>query len=230
MGTPETDRHQEWDAAVAARLAKLRASPVDTASLERALSNEIGLGGTGTRSRSWWANAMRPTRAIAASLALIASIVTAVMLTASSGPAYAEAGRMAAMHRDITGPNSSVVRVTSVEAAERALSERWPGSPDLPDVPAEHVMACCLRSIDDRKLACVLLDDAGVPVSMMVAKATDVTGGRAATTVVRDNVSYQVQQSGELNMVMSQRDGRWVCLVGARPVARLIELSSSLQP
>ena len=227
MSNTKPEHDDEWDAAVSARLRRLRSLPVDTSNLERALSHELQPARP-TMDRSWWTGPLRPVRAIAASLLLVASIVTAIMLTASSGPVYAQPAQMAAMHRELVGGKGMMMQVDSVDAAKHALAGQWAQSPGLPDLPEQHVMACCLRQVNDKKVACVLLNDGGVPVSLMVADGNDVRSTRSST-ITRDGVAYQVNASAELNMVMTKRDGRWVCLIGERPVDRLIELSKGLQ-
>ena len=121
-----------------------------------------------------------------------------------------------------------MMKVDSLDAAKRMLASEWKHSPELPDIPENHVMACCLRQMGSKKIACVLLNDSGIPVSMMVADGNDVKSPRSSS-VVKDGVTYQVDSSNELNMVMSKRDGRWVCLIGERPVERLMELSSGVR-
>lgn len=219
----------EVDAAISAGLRRLGSMPVDTRALEQSLAKHLDpLANDATRSRSWWAGFVKP-RAVAASVALIAVLVTVVMLTTSSGPAYADPAQMATMHRELVSGNPSVKRVSSIEEAEHALKSELPESDSAAGMPADHVMACCLRRIEGKKIACVLLNDEDVPVSLMVADGGEVKSSRTATTAVRDGLTYQVERSGELNMVMTKKDGRWVCIIGARPVERLIELSSSLR-
>ncbi|HEX8340409.1 MAG TPA: hypothetical protein VF624_05825 [Tepidisphaeraceae bacterium] len=226
---PDNDHEHDdaWDAAVAARLGRLRRIPVDTAPLRGAVAAEMDAAGA-TTDRSWWARTTRPVRAVAASLLLVASVVAVVMLTASSGSVYARADEMAAMHRELVNGNGGVMKVDSVDAAQRALSHQWAMSPDLPDLPEKHVMACCLRKMNNKRIACVLLDDAGTPVSMMVADGGDVKHA-ATTTLVRGGTTFYVETADDLNMVATQRDGRWVCLIGERSVERLMELAGSLR-
>jgi hypothetical protein len=42
-------------------------------------------------------------------------------------------------------------------------------------------------------------------------------------------VEYRVQKVGELIMVMTERNGRWVCLVSKAEQGRLIDLAGKLQ-
>ena len=89
-------------------------------------------------------------------------------------------------------------------------------------------MACCMRTVKNKKVACVLLQGEGEPVSMTVAKASDVRIPDCPM-VTRGGIDYHVQSTGSLNMVMTERDGRWVCLISKLPATRLMELASSLQ-
>lgn len=225
---PNDTDNDVLDRAISMRLRKLRSLPMDTSGLERAVADEFAGAKQGNRERAWWAGILRPTRAVAASVLVLISIVTVVMLTASSGPAHAEAIQMATMHREVVGGKVPVTRVSSIGEADQALSKQWSGAPELPGMPDDHVMACCLRRIENKKIVCVLLNDGGTPVSMMVADGADVKAARSATTIERDGVKYQVESSGELNMVMAKRGDRWVCLIGERPVERLIALSGGL--
>ena len=88
-------------------------------------------------------------------------------------------------------------------------------------------MACCMKSVS-KKVACLLLKREGVPVSLVVAHSGDM---RAATSpvTVRDGVRYHVQAVGTLNMVMTERNGRWVCLIGELPTERLIDVATQIK-
>ena len=88
-------------------------------------------------------------------------------------------------------------------------------------------MACCLKNVKDKKVACVLLRSEGVPVTMVVANAGDMRSPKSST-VQRGGVTYHVQSSGVLNMVMTERHGRWVCMIGQVPADRLMDLASQL--
>ena len=89
-------------------------------------------------------------------------------------------------------------------------------------------MACCMKSVKGKKVACVLLRDGGEPITMTVANAADMRLPKSPT-VTRTGVTYHVQSSGELNMVMTERNGRWVCLIGRVPAERLMDVTSKLE-
>ena len=222
-------RHEEndgerWDRAASARLAKLRTMPVDTIRLEKVLRAQIPQPTRGAR-YAWLS--LRPVRAIAASILVIGTLASVLLLATWSRPALASAADMAKMHEELVSGRVPAVQVDSIEAANRALSSQHPECPEVPQVPAEHVMACCMKSVKDKRVACILLKREGVPVTMVVANAADVRSPKCPE-VVRDGVTYRVESVGSLSMVMTERHGRWVCLISATPADGLMDLASKL--
>ena len=120
------------------------------------------------------------------------------------------------------------IQVDSIDAANKVLAGEHPQAPTLPQVPAEHVMACCMKSVKNTRISCLLMKQEGVPVSLMVARSQDMRAPSSPVTV-RDDVSYHVQASGGLNMVMTERHDRWVCLIGELPAERLIDVAAQLK-
>lgn len=216
----------ELDQATADRLARLRSLPVETASLEARLRAALPeMEQAAGRGRTLWMR-LRPFRAVAASL-LIAGLIAAVLLSSSSGPALASASEMARMHYDLVSGKTPILAVDSIDAANRALSD--PSGHGAASVPQEHVMACCMKTIKNKRVACVLLKTEGVPVTLSVASATDMKLPKNTTTIQEGGHTYHVQASGKLNMVMGDQHGRWVCLIGELPSQRLAELASQLR-
>lgn len=217
------------DRAIANRLSKLGTMPVDTARLEASLRSVLPPppGPTEERTGRMRIGWFQPFRAVAASFVLLSAVVAIVLLSSSSGPALASASQMARMHDDLVSGRTPVMQVGSIDEANRALASQWPGGPTVPGVPQSHVMACCMRSIKDKRIACVLLKSEGEPVTMTVASAADMRLPKSPTTT-RGGVAYHVQSSGGLQMVISERNGRWVCLIAKFPVERLMDLASEL--
>lgn len=220
MEMPEFDERQEWEWGVASRLARLRSMPVDTSRVEKALRGQLPLPepapAAGARSL------LRPMGAVAASLLLAGALATVLLLSASNGPVLASPAGMAELHNDVVSGKVPVVQVESIAEANRVLSNQWPDSPGVPSVPRDHVMACCMQSLKDKKLACVLMKVEGVPVTLTVAHGKDMRAPASPVTV-RHGVRYHVQSEGKLNMVMTERQGRWVCLIGEVPADKLID-------
>lgn len=233
------------DRAIDARLGRLRTMPVDTSRLERALLAQIPRPGgevegeaeeerqrqrlrIGGGRATGWSQWFRPLRAVAASFVLLSAVVAVLLLSSSSGPALASAAQMAQMHEDLVSGRTPVMQVDSIEQANQMLAGQSPGGPTLPDAPQSHVMACCMKSIKNKKVACVLLKNEGEPVTMTVANATDMRLPKSPT-VTRGGVAYHVQASGGLQMVMTERNGRWVCLIARMPAERLMDLAAELK-
>ena len=227
------DSDARLDEATAARLARLRSMPVDTSRLEKALRAQIpaaeeetaGPSRRGGLRISYW---LKPLRAVAASFVLLSAVVAVVLLSSSGGPALASASAMAQMHEDLVSGRSPVMQVSSIDEANRALAGQSPGGPTLPGAPEGHVMACCMKSVKGKKVACVLLRNGGEPITMTVANAADMRLPKSPT-VTRAGVTYHVQSSGELNMVMAERQGQWVCLIGRLQAERLMDLADQLR-
>jgi hypothetical protein len=221
--SPHSSPHDRLDQATAARLAKLRTMPVDTSRLEQFIRAEIPRPRTQERvMRIGW---VRPLQAAAGFVLIVSAAVW--LLTTSSRPVMASPAELAQFHEDLLA-GRGVMQVDSVADANKSLLAQWAQSPQIPDVPSDHVMACCMKSIQNRKVACVLLKGEAEPVTMTIANASDMSMPDSPT-VVRGGVSYNVNSSGNLNMVMTQRQGRWICLIGRLSVDRLMTLAGGIQ-
>jgi hypothetical protein len=227
MASNENDNSARSDEAVSARLRALSSMPVDLSRLQRAIDREVPRPEHQQQQRSMRFRLFRPLSAIAASITVLAMITAALLMT-SSNEVMASPAQMAKFHREIVSNKIPVTKVDSIEAASQVLAQQSPGSPDLPAAPDAHVMACCMTSIKNRKVACVLLKSEGTPITMSVANGSDMRspGGRK---VMRDGSAYHVVPSDSLNMVSTERHGRWVCLIGEATVDRLIDIAAKLQ-
>jgi hypothetical protein len=213
------------DRAIAARLAKLQSMPVDTSRLERQLRAQIPARPARLAIGSRWLRPMRA--AVAASFLLVAGMI-ALLVSTSGGPVLASTTEMAQFHNDLVSGRVPVTRVDSMQAANQALAAQWAQSPQVPNMPNDHVMACCMRSVKNKKMACVLLKGDGEPVTLTVANASDMQTP-TSPIMTRNGIQYHVQSAGSLNMVMTDRGGRWVCLIAKLPPDRLMDLASSLE-
>ena len=217
------DPQEQLDQATAERLAKLRHMPIDTSRLDRLLRSQVPVPMKPSRLSIW----LRPMRA-AAALLLVTGVATALVLFNSGQRALASPAQMAQMHEEIISGKTPVMQVASIGEANQALAAQWPDSPGIPTLPADHVMACCMNSGKNKKVACVLLKNEGEPVTLTVANASDMKLP-TSPTAVRDGITYHVQSSGSLNMVMTERNARWVCLIARMPVNQLMDLATKLR-
>jgi hypothetical protein len=216
--------NERLDAATAGRLSRLRTMLVDTSHLEAMIVAKIPRHADHRRMSFAW---LGRARAIAAAVAILLLVGT-ILQSISGGPVLASPAQMAQVHDDLVSGRAMAVQVDSIEAANKALASQWPKSPGLPLVPREHVMACCMKSVHDKKVACVLLKSEGVPVTLTVANASDMRLPDSPV-VLRGGITYHVQATGLLNMVMAERHGRWVCLIGEVAADRLMDIAARLQ-
>lgn len=220
---PENQSISPLDAATARRLRQLDALPVDTSALDRALQRQISRPGVG-----WWQGHARLVRAAAASV-LVGLVLAGVLLMSTlSGSVQAEAVQMARVHHDLVNGVIPVTQVDSIESANRVLLAESPQAPALPNIPMEQQMACCMKEVQDKKMACLLMKSQDIPITMVVAKAKDMKPPQGGN-IVRDGAHYYIQSVENLNMVTTQRQDRWVCLMGQVPVEQLVELARRLQ-
>jgi len=239
--TNSADSESRVDRAIDARLGRLRTMPVDLSRLEKSLLAQIPRpDGNAEEERGRpplrigphpspaWSRWFRPLQAAAASFVLLSAVVVILLLSTSNGPAMASAAQMAQMHEDLVSGRTPVVQVDSIEQANQVLAGQSPGGPTLPDAPQSHVMACCMKSIKNKQVACVLLRMEGEPVTMTVANAADMRLPKSPT-VTRGGVTYHVQSSDGLQMVMTERNGRWVCLIARLSAEQLMDIASELQ-
>jgi len=198
---------------------------MDLSRLDAAILGKIPKSSSGNviKVRGW----LRPMRA-AAAIIVITAVAAGLLMVASGGPVVALPSDMAKFHDDMVSGRTPVTPVDSVAAADEALKLQWEQSPKIPNIPTEHTMACCMRSVKNRKVCCVLLKGADQPVTLTVANASDMKCPNLPM-VTRNGNEYCVQSFGQLNMVMTRRQGRCVCLIAKLPVERLMDLASTLE-
>jgi hypothetical protein len=218
--TIHDDYKDQTEAAIAQRLAKLSTMPVDTTNLDRALRKQLPSPPASSR-RRWWMSIT----GVAASLLLI---VTVALFMLTPREAQASYSQMAQMHQDIVSGKIPTMRASSIDEANQAIAAMSGDFPKLPHPPAAHTMACCMRNIGKKKVACVLLENGTTPVTMVVANAADVESPKSPVTL-RDGIAYHVKAVGNLNMVMTEREHRWICLISSLPSEKLMDLADGIK-
>jgi len=217
------------DAATSDRLKKLSSMPVDTSRLDQLIQAQIPRSAEESSRLSMFLH-LRSVRAVAASIGMLLTIGVLIW-SLSGGAVLASPDTMAKFHEELVSGKVSAIQVDTIADANRTLAAEWNKGVEIPRVSTEHVMLCCMRNIKDKRVACVLLkSENGIPVTMAVAKAMDMRmPGGDSQTVVSDGVTYHVQSSGKLNMVMTERQGRWVCLIGELTPQRLINIAGAIE-
>lgn len=227
MNRPESNsRRARLDEATSRRLAKLRTAPLDTSHFRNAV--EIHIPRQRAQSRRLKLTWLKPMRAVAASL-LVLGLIAALVIHASAGPVLATAGRLARVHDEVLRrAGDHVTPVDSISAANAMLAAKSPGLPAVPEIPQHHVISCCVHEMGRKKLACVAIQVDGIMISMAVADAADVKIPACEAKTI-DGVAYHVQSHEGINMVMTERNGRWVCIMGKVPTNLLAKLASALR-
>jgi hypothetical protein len=218
------DNFDRLDDATAQRLRRLGSMPVDTSRLDKLIQAQIPR----PQKHSPFVFALRPIRAIAASV-LILVMVGVIVLSLSGGAVLASPDTMAQLHQDMISGKVAATQVDSIDQANKALEDQWHHSVQIPQIPADHAMKCCIREIDNKRVACVLLNaGSGKFVTMAVAPAKDMKCPDSES-MVKDNIRYHIQKSGQLNMVMAERDGLWICLISDLDAPQLMSMASEIK-
>ena len=225
---PPARSQDELDRATQARLSKLASRPVDTSALASRLRAEMAEHRAADRPAAFafpaWAHWLRR-GAVAAAIVVV---VTVGFVTSQSGSAvYAAPAEMAQLHRDLVAGRAPVVPVANLAAAKRTIESNWRDAPAIPDQWDQNVHACCLRDVQSRRVACILLKQSGVPVTVVLARTRDFRSPDD-DTVDHNGRKYVVHSLGGVNMVMTQRGGRWMCLMGEIPQDALMRLAEGL--
>ncbi|HVS72754.1 MAG TPA: hypothetical protein VHQ47_15975 [Phycisphaerae bacterium] len=217
MGT--NDYPDPVDDLIAQRLSRLASRPVDTTRLDKKI--RAGIPSADSR----WRRVARPLTAVAAALIVL---IAASALLFSSRPALASAADMIQMHRDMVSGRIATMKVDSIGEANKAIAAMVGNFPQLSEPPETHTMACCMRNVGNKQVACVLLNDGATPVTMTVARTQDVRTPSTAP-ITHDGQLYYVQSFDNLNMVMFNRRQHWICLIGALSPEKLMDLSSGFK-
>ena len=89
-------------------------------------------------------------------------------------------------------------------------------------------MHCCVHEIGRKQMACLTFSVDQQPITLAMASSRDIRSphGEARTINGRE---YRIDSSDGVNMVMSEVDGTWMCLMGRLPIERLVELADAIR-
>lgn len=195
-----------------ARLERLAAMPVDTSRLERRLSAALGAGAAPpARSlRVIW------TRRAAAAAVLLLALMAAHMVERSAGPALAEPFELTDLHQRLVRGESAMLAAADVEEANRRIAAQSADGPAVPGLAATrrlYVRSCCLAEVRGPLVAAVLMVDEGRAVTLVVAQARDFAGPMGEV-IERDGRELLAHRLNDLEMVVTRRGDRWLCVMG----------------
>jgi hypothetical protein len=208
------------------RLARLGQAPVDTSGLEHRLEAILWQRQRRGRLAGLWSP--RFARAAMAAIVLIAA-GTFFVVQGGGTPVVAAPIALAQLHRDLVAGQVPVVAVSSIQQARDYLTTEWKEAPPLPDPTAATVTSCCRHNLQNRNVACVLMDYRGQQVTMMVGRSRDLVCGAKHEAMMRNGHHYAVHEADDLRMVMIESKGRWVCLMSPASVDTLMDLADSLR-
>ena len=214
QGPSSNPRLERIEKATSRRLAQLKAMPIDTRALAAAIQAKIPR--PSARAAGWKIAWFQPMRAAAASL-LVIGLVVAVVLHWSGGPVLASADALAVLHQAVVA-----------KSANGAMALKCPGQPDLPMMPANCAMSCCVQRLGRKQVPCASFMVDGTPVSIVAANASDVRMPRCQS-IESGGARFDVQSQGGINMVMAQRGPRWFCVMGKLSTDKLIAVSQELK-
>jgi hypothetical protein len=207
------------------RLAKLGSIPVEMSDVEQRVAAEIQKQSAPTRRtppvgyrfpRVW-----RPAVGIAASITLLVILGAMLFQTRS-----AEASLMMQLHRDIVSGKVATMKVDSLIEVNEAFKAFGHNGIQM-NAPDLHVMSCCMQNVNSKQVYCVLLNESGLPVTLVIADLAATQSAKGATVTYKGE-SFHQTLSGDLTMVTVDRQKFRICLIGAVPPERLMELSKGL--
>jgi hypothetical protein len=224
--TPD-NKQTRLDELTQARLTKLASRPVDTSAVADRLRAEMDRQRDDHEAKplvfpAWsrWVS-----RGVAAAVLLI---VAALFVTSQSGsPVYAAPAEMAQLHRDLVNGRAPVIPVSDIAEAQRAIESKWAAAPALPDRWDDNVHACCLRDLQSRQVACILVKQDDAAVTVVVARTKDFQSPEGPT-VQYNGRSYVAHSRDGVNMVMTQEKDRWMCLMSELPVEDLLAMAGKI--
>ena len=219
------DRQEIVEDALSKRLAKLCAMPVDLSRLEARLRQEVPpVVSTKSAGANRWRIGWKTITSIAASLIFVATVAWVVF---TPGQVQASPADLVRIHQELIS-GTGTMHVENVDQANKMIDAMAKGTVKVPKLPGMALCECCTQSIQNKPVACVLLENGSEPVTMTVAAASDMKCSGTGT-VVAGGVTYHTQRAGELNMVMTHISGRWVCLVSKAKTEQLVAIARKLQ-
>lgn len=210
------------DTATAARLRKLTDAPVEFASLEDRL-NEAMDGQAANMRGMQRVVRLRRVLALAASIALAAVVITS-LIGHGGTPAQAATLDLTEIHHRLLDEAAAQPPITTIEQVNAFIAAKA----SLPaDQLRTHVRSCCLRDVQGSLRAAVLLNQEGSSTSIVVADGENFAAPMGETVTV-EGQAFHVHRMGELTMVMSRRDHRWLCVMGEGQQDELLHIAAAV--
>lgn len=239
---PETPRKMKVEEAIVKRLAAFGQREVDISRLEErvraALNAEGGLPPESTEqdpeqqgppslARLTW---LRPAMGLAAMLA----VAVALLFAFNFNPPQASASDfdLSQLHEDIASGRLELQPVTTIEDANRLISDQIATAPALPDRLANaRVQSCCLTDVQAELAAVALLQVNETPVTLVVARAENFgvhDGHRDAYMLEVNGKTLHGHMNNGTRMVMANQGDLWLCVMGEMDYPQLAEVAAGI--
>ena len=220
------ERYNQIDQATSDRLAKLSDCPVDTTNLEHRLNNILpDQNSTNTiplTQRMWW----KPVTSAAATIILGITLMW-LIFNGDSNPVMAAPMHMAEIHNEVVSEHADHFKVTSIEEANQLLSNQSNGVVSVPKLPGT-IKSCCLHKYQHVTLTCALILENGELVSIAIAEANKMHTPKGEN-ISLNGKTFVAHTMNDLQMVMTYRNGRWLCVMGKIQKDKLVKIADTIE-
>ena len=243
------EHHEQLERATSARLAKLAERDVDTRALEAKISAALAGGNPADsypRSRAgiipgphdpmetYAGNINYNFRSWLLRAATVAAVVLITWMVAffpsgSGQVAVASSFDLTTLHHDLVGGRIPAVQVTSIDAANSLFASQRSGDVKLPaNLANAHVESCCLADVQGELASIAVLELQGQELTLVVAEAPRFAH-RMGEVIEIDGHEYFGHAVGGVQMMMSNRGQRWLCVMGDLEPAQLADIASQIE-
>ena len=142
-------------------------------------------------------------------------------------PVMASPAELSQAHTDNILGETGAISVTSMAEAHRVITGQWAYCPHLSEPTGGQVVSCHVHILGGKRLLCVNLSVRGLPVTVAVGRRADLRLPDVPPVTYSDR-RYFVQIFGETNIVVTDRDGLWLSLIGQTSTDQLIEIADTM--
>ena len=205
------------------QLRRLGSRPVDTTHLARRVRAALNLPDTQVSVIAQ----SRSTLFRVAAMFLVAGSVFGTLCWRVGRPVRASAVDLAQAHIDNIVGEPGAISATSMAEAHRVIAVQWADCPHVSEPAGGQVISCHVHILGGKRLLCIKLSVDGMPVTLAVGRTADLRLPDIPL-VTYSNRQYFVQIFGQTNIVVTDRNGLWLSLIGQTSTDRLIEIADTI--
>ncbi len=207
------------DVALAQRLRRLDTLPIDTTNLDRMLRTRL------PPHASPWRRSLNLAALGGVAALLIASILMVSFIQVT--PARASAAKLAAVFDRVTSTRQVLVHVHSLAAANHSLPRSCQCPSGMAMAIKDGLTGCCCISLVGQKVSCLLLNNHGRPVVMLVGR--NITGP-PGNAIVYAGQTFSAQSYNGISTIQTRSGSHWICLMSRGTQSALLELAAKVRP